>query len=77
MLQRYCSSVKPVDDDSVIIATLPVDCCMPVPLNVMMILPSRGTVDSGVSLTVMVTDVAPRATLLRLMAGELSPRSPM
>ena len=43
------------------------------PCIVIMILPSLGTVDSGVSVTVMVTDVAPRATLLRVMAGELSP----
>ena len=50
---------------------------MPVPLNVMMILPLLGTVDTGVSVTVMVTDVAPRAMLLRVMVGELSPRSPM
>ncbi len=72
-----CNDTIPVDDDGVIIATLPVDNCMPVPLSVMMILPSLGTVDSGVSVTVMITDVAPRATLLRVMVGELSPRSPM
>ena len=43
----------------------------------MMILPVPGTVDMGDSETVMVTDVAPRALLLRVMAGEFSPRSPM
>ena len=50
---------------------------MPAPLSVMMILPSLETVDTGESETVMVTDVAPRALLLRVMAGEFSPRSPM
>ncbi len=47
------------------------------PCIVMMILPLLGTVDTGASVTVMVTDAAPRATLLRVMVGELSPRSPM
>ena len=50
---------------------------MPAPLSVMMILPLPGTVDTGERETVMVTDVAPRAMLLRVMVGELSPRSPM
>ena len=47
------------------------------PETVMMILPSLGTADMGESVTVMVTDVAARALLLRVMAGEFSPRSPM
>ena len=47
------------------------------PKNVMMILPLLGTVDTGESETVMVTDVAPRALLLRVMAGKFGPRSPM
>ena len=47
------------------------------PRTVMMILPLLGTVDTGVSETVMVTDVAPRALLLRVMAGKFGPRSPM
>ena len=50
---------------------------MPAPLSVMMILPLPGTVDTGESETVMVTDVAPRALLLRVMAGKFGPRSPM
>ena len=50
---------------------------MLLPKTVMMILPVPGTVDTGESETVMVTDVAPRALLLRVMAGEFSPRSPM
>ena len=50
---------------------------MPAPLSVMMILPFLGTVDTGESETVMVTDVAPRALLLRVMAGKFGPRSPM
>ena len=50
---------------------------MPAPLSVMMILPSLGTADKGVSVMVMVTDVAARALLLRVMAGKFSPRSPM
>ena len=48
---------------------------MPEPTTVMMILPLLGTVDTGESVTVMVTDVAPRATLLRVMAGAKVPRS--
>ena len=48
---------------------------MPAPLSVMMILPLPGTVDTGESETVMVTDVAPRALLLRVMAGAEVPRS--
>ena len=48
---------------------------MPAPLSVMMILPSLETVDTGESETVMVTDVAPRALLLRVMAGAEAPRS--
>ncbi len=47
---------------------------MPAPLSVMMILPLLATVDTGVSVTVMVTDVAPRATLLRVMVGAKVPR---
>ena len=47
---------------------------MPAPLSVMMILPLLETVDTGESETVMVTDVAPRATLLRVMAGAEVPR---
>ena len=50
---------------------------MLLPKTVMMILPLLATVDTGESETVMVTDVAPRALLLRVMAGEFSPRSPM
>ena len=47
------------------------------PKTVMIILPLPGTVDTGVSETVMITFVAPRATLLRVMAGKFGPRSPM
>jgi hypothetical protein len=47
---------------------------MPAPLSVMMILPLLGTVDTGVSVTVMDTDVAPRTTLLRVIAGAKVPR---
>ena len=47
------------------------------PETVRMILPVPGTVDMGDSETVMVTDVAPRALLLRVMAGMFGPRSPM
>ena len=50
---------------------------MPAPLSVMMILPLLGTVDTGESETVMVTDVAPLEMLLRVMAGKFGPRSPM
>ena len=48
---------------------------MPAPLSVMMILPLLGTVDPGLIVTLMVTDVAPRAMLLRVMAGAEAPRS--
>ena len=48
---------------------------MPAPLSVMMILPLPGTADMGESVTVMVTDVAPRAMLLRVMVGAEAPRS--
>ena len=47
---------------------------MPAPLSEMMILPVLATVVTGVSVTLMVTDVAPLATLLRVMAGALVPR---
>jgi hypothetical protein len=50
---------------------------VPAPQSVMMILPLLGIDDTGVRVTVMVTDVALRALLLRVMAGEFSPRSPM
>jgi hypothetical protein len=67
-----CNDTVPVDDDGVIIATLPVDYCMLVPLNVMKILPSRGTVDPGVSLTVMVTDdVGPAEVTYEAFGGGL------
>ena len=46
----------------------------PAPLSVMMSLPLLATVLTGVSVTLMVTDVAPLATLLRVMAGALEPR---
>ena len=47
---------------------------MPAPLSVMIILPLLGTVDTGVSATIMPTDVAPRALLVRVMAGAEVPR---
>jgi hypothetical protein len=50
---------------------------MPEPQSVMMIFPLLGTVVAGVSVTYMITDVALRALLLRVMTGEFSPRSPM
>ena len=46
----------------------------PAPLSVMTILPVLATSVTGVSVTLMVTAVAPFATLLRLMAGALAPR---
>ena len=46
----------------------------PAPLSVMTSLPLLATVDTGVSVTLMVTAVAPLATLLRVMAGALAPR---
>ena len=45
----------------------------PAPLSVMMILPSGATAVAGVSVTLMVTPVAPFATLLRVIAGEAIP----
>ena len=45
----------------------------PAPLSVMMILPSGATAAAGVSVTLMVTPVAPFATLLRVIAGEAIP----
>ena len=47
---------------------------IPAPLSVMMILPLLGTVDTGVSATIMDTKVAPRVLLLRVMAGAEVPR---
>jgi hypothetical protein len=47
---------------------------MPAPLSVMMIFPLLGTADTGVSVMLMVTDVAPRAILLRVMVGAKVPR---
>jgi len=47
---------------------------MPAPLSVMMILPMLAACVAGVSVTLMVTDVAPLTTLLRVMTGELAPR---
>ena len=46
----------------------------PAPLSVMMILPSGATAVAGVSVTLMVTPVAPFATLLRVMMGDRAPR---
>ena len=46
----------------------------PVPLSVMTILPVAATSVSGVSVMLMVTVVAPLATLLRVMAGCKAPR---
>jgi hypothetical protein len=56
--------------------TLELPRAMPAPLSVMMILPGLGIDDEGVIATVMVTDVAPLITLLRVMAGKLLPRFP-
>ena len=46
----------------------------PAPLSVMRILPVAATCVTGVSVTLMVTDEAPLATLLRVMAGDVAPR---
>ena len=46
---------------------------MPAPLSEMMTLPLMGTVVTGVSVTLMVTDVAPLATLLRVISGDVVP----
>ena len=46
----------------------------PAPLSVMTILPLVATSVTGVSVTLMVTAVAPLATLLRVMAGDVAPR---
>ena len=46
----------------------------PAPLSVMTILPVAATCVTGVSVTLMVTAVAPLATLLRVMAGDVVPR---
>ncbi len=46
----------------------------PAPLSVMTILPVAATSVTGVSVTLMVTAVAPLATLLRVMAGDVAPR---
>ena len=46
----------------------------PAPLSVMMILPSGATAVAGVSVTLMITPVAPFATLLRVMVGDRAPR---
>jgi len=46
----------------------------PAPLSVMMILPSGANAVVGVSVTLMVTPVAPFATLLRVMMGDRAPR---
>ena len=46
----------------------------PAPLSVMRILPLAATCVTGVSVTLMVTAVAPLATLLRVMAGDVVPR---
>ena len=45
----------------------------PVPLSVMTILPSGATAVAGVSVTLMITPVAPMVTLLRVMAGDRAP----
>ena len=46
----------------------------PAPLSVMTILPSGATAVAGVSVTLMITPVAPFATLLRVMVGDRAPR---
>ena len=46
----------------------------PAPLSVMTILPLSATSVTGVSVTLMVTAVAPLATLLSVMAGDVAPR---
>jgi len=46
----------------------------PAPMSVMTILPVAATSVTGVSVTLMVTAVAPLATLLRVMAGDVAPR---
>ncbi len=46
----------------------------PAPLSVILILPSAATSVTGVSVTLIVTAVAPFATLLRVMAGDIAPR---
>ena len=46
----------------------------PAPVSVISSLPLLATNVTGVSVTLMVTDVAPLATLLRVMAGALAPR---
>ncbi len=48
---------------------------MPIPLSVMRIFPVGAISVNGVSVTLMVTAVAPLATLLRVMAGDVAPRS--
>jgi hypothetical protein len=47
---------------------------MPAPLSVMMILPLLGVEIPGVSVMLMVTDVAPLILLLRVMVGAKVPR---
>ena len=47
---------------------------IPAPMSVIRSLPLLGTVVTGVSVTLMVTDVAPLATLLRVIAGCGNPR---
>ena len=47
---------------------------MPAPCSVMMILPPELTCDARFIETLMVTDVAPRAALLRVMVGAKVPR---
>ena len=46
----------------------------PAPLSVMTSLPLVATSVTGVSVTLIVTAVAPLATLLRVMAGDVAPR---
>ncbi len=47
----------------------------PEPLSVMTILPLAATSVTGLSVRLMAMEVAPLATLLRAMAGSLTPRS--
>ena len=47
---------------------------MPAPLSEMMTLPVLGTVVTGVSVTLMVTDVAPVPVLLMVTVGEEIPK---
>ena len=65
----------PVDGAENATAALPEDArANPAPLSVMMILPLFAICVIGVSVTLMVTAVAPLATLLRVMEGRAYPR---